>query len=519
MYWKNFYHYLCLIASGYILGLLSFHLLPTKTALYISVILFIIVHISTILAVKNYFDGKGIKLYLLIAFFFISVISGNLRLMCFNHTNYSILNSFEGEKAVYLCKITSAPKKTNDENTVNVSGTVYSISNAESSFDVSINVNLYLKQSSYNKVSLNDDIKFYHTYEKETSDNLYAKSKNQLATFYISKYVKTNDKAFKPSLSYRFKILGAYIRTKILFAVEKVFEYNKQSSAIVKAILTGDKDGFSDYLYNALSDAGFLHVAAISGTHVSILFSFLAIMLSSVNLSKKLQIFISAAVILIYSSVSEFTPSVLRASIMLIVFMLSTILDREYHSLTALFFSAVVILIIYPYALFSAGFLLSFGATLGIVVFYSLFLKHFRSIFKKLSGFLPLESISLSVSAFIGTLPFTLFFFQKLSFWSTVTNIWILPIVSVILCTGFLSAIFYYICPFISFNVLRYITEPFIYVLIWTAKTFSSLKFGIISFDYIPWFTYIYYVLFFFMLLYALKLKSKKAPIDILKSK
>lgn len=502
MHIKNFYLYLCLISSGYILGLLTFHFCGSFISSAVLLILLITVYISIILSVYSYFNGKKLKFLLLIIFFFTSVISGNLRIMFFNHSNYKLLSSFEGENAVYLCKITSVPKPCDEEDTVNVSAMVYSVLNNKNQYNTSFNINLYLKQSSYNKVTLDDDIKFYHKYEKD--DNIYAKSKNQLTTFYISKYVKTNDKLFNPNLSYRFKILGAKVRDKILTACDKVFEYNKQSCLVVKAILTGDKTGFSDYLYNAMADAGFLHVAAISGTHVSILFSFITILLSSVNINKKFQILLSVILILIYSSVSEFTPSVLRASIMLIMFMFSTVLDREYHSLTALFFSAIVILIIYPYALFSAGFLLSFGATLGIVVFYNLFFKLFIKILKKAALLLPTKSICVSVSAFIGTFPFTLLFFEKLSFWSILTNIWILPAVYVILCSGFLAALFYYIYPPISL-FLRYVAEPFVYIVIWTAKTFSSFKFGIISFNFIPWCTYVYYILFFFILLYILK--------------
>ena len=111
----------------------------------------------------------------------------------------------------------------------------------------------------------------------------------------------------------------------------------------------------------------------------------------------------------------------------------------------------------------------------------------------------------------LGTAPFTLLFFDKLSFWSVITNLWIVPLVYIVFCIGMFSSLFYYIYPPVTY-MLRYLCEPCIYIIIKTARVFSNLKFGIISPDYTPWCFYAYYTAFFFLLIHFIKRKNNVRP-------
>jgi len=177
--------------------------------------------------------------------------------------------------------------------------------------------------------------------------------------------------------------------------------------------------------------------------------------------------------------------------------------------LTALFFSAVIILLIYPVKLFSASFQLSFGATLGIALFYRGLNNLFISLSKSLCPVFLINSVALSSASFLGTLPFCLSHFNTIKFISLLTNIWIIPIVTIVFCLGLLSSIIFYVCPWISFNVLRYLCEPFIFLIVKTANMFLEPKYGILEFDFVPSALYTYSIAFMIILRKLIKISHR----------
>ena len=502
---EGFRHYLILACIGYISGIAVAYFSEPSILFYTLiyfVVLSILLFIKLVICIAR--KIKFSKIMALTLLFIIPFVAGSLHLTLRNINTLNKLHILENDNALYIAKITSVPQKTSYD-TLTTDAFIFKITNNEQSEDVNINIHLFFKNNSYSEIKFGDTVKFYAAYTpRESEYSIYQKSRNQVATFYVGKCVKENNIKAPFKLSLFLSDTGVFIRDKALTAIDSIYSYNPESSAVVKAILTGDKTDFSDNLYNAFSDAGFLHVAAISGMHVSILFAVLSVLLLLLRLNRKILTVISVFIILLFCSASLFTHSVLRASIMLILSVSSMHLNREYDSLTALFFSALIILIIYPYALFTSGFLLSFGATLGIIIFYRPLSRCLRKIF------IP-DAIPLSVSAFLGTAPFTLLFFDKLSFWSVITNLWIVPLVYIVFCIGMFSSLFYYVYPPVTY-MLRYLCEPCIYIIIKTARIFSNLKFGIISPDYTPWCFYAYYTAFFFLLIYFIKRKNNVRP-------
>lgn len=508
---KNFRHYLVLITIGYISGLIFARYTEPIFAFY-SIIFSTVLNL--VLIIKIIFNLFKFRIFkkpsVLMLIFLIPFILGYTNHFFWNNKGLYQFSLLEYDYAGYVARINSYPEEIS-YNTLVSDATIYKIINNSEVEDANINIRLFLKSTDMEPVSLGDTIKFYTKYIPQDNEyTIYQKGKNQIASLSTSRYLKTDEYPVPPYAYNIFSDFGQKIRAYILNSIDKVYGYNLESAAIVKAILTGHKNDLSDNLYNAFADAGFLHVAAISGTHVSILFTFLSFFLFTLRINKKLTTLITAIIIMVFSSVAAFTPSVIRASIMLILSMFAMYLNREYDPLTALFFSALVILIKYPYALYTSGFLLSFGAALGIIIYYRYFSKIFKKLFGKFTTVLFTDSIAVSISAFLGTAPFTLFFFKSLSLWSLITNIWIVPMVLVIFCLGILSSITYYIYPPIAFDIIRYLNEPFILFMIKTAKTFSSFKIGIYSPAFVPWCIYLYYIVFIFLLYYYLKKGIKK---------
>jgi len=501
----NFRHYLVLTSIGYISGLLLIKFSEPVFTFYIIIFLIIFLNVIIIKLIIYLKKRKHFpKIMSLSLLFIIPLITGSIRLYLWNNESLKILHTLEYDNAIYTCKITSIPERTSN-NTYMTNALLFKIRNNANEKEVNMNIRLFFNETSFESISLGDTIKFYTQYHPKINNYaIYQKGRNQVATLSANRCIKVHDADVPFNAAAFISVIGVNIQNLVLTAIDKIYSYNPESAAVIKAILTGNKSGFSNYLYDAFKDSGFLHVAAISGMHVSILFSILSVFLLNIRINKKLSILVSAAIIILFSSVASFTPSVLRAAIMLILSNFSILVNKEYDSLTALFFSALIILIIYPFALFTSGFLLSFGATLGLIVFYKHFSKGLKKLFGKFSSILMTDSIAISISAFLGTAPFSLLFFGDLSLWSLVTNIWIVPLVYIVFCLGLISCVFYYIYPPVAF-VLRFLNEPCTYIIIKTAKIFSDFKFIVISPDYIPWCFYIFYSGLFFILVYLLK--------------
>ena len=129
-----------------------------------------------------------------------------------------------------------------------------------------------------------------------------------------------------------------------------------------------------------------------------------------------------------------FSPSVVRAVIMAIIVLIGQILYRETDIITSLSFAAVILLVFSPITLFNMGFQLSFAATFSLILFY----KHIKKLlsFKFIPKYLT-DLLAVTLSAQLGVLPITAFYFNKISLISVFTNIVVVPLTGIITILGF----------------------------------------------------------------------------------
>lgn len=371
-------------------------------------------------------------------------------------------------------------------------------------YEDSSKIKLYFKESTFDPIEIFDTVEFYAEHLMQAPKYaLREKSENALV-FSAKVCTRTGTRKGVPTLEELAALIGGNIR----FTADTIFSYNPQRASIVKGILTGDKDDFSPKMYTGFSDAGFMHIAAVSGMHVSILFAMISAVLSRLRAKRRTIAFVTVPAIFIFSAVSGFTPSSLRAAIMLSLSIASVFFGKEYDMLSALFFSALVILIISPYKLFTASFVLSFGATLGIALFYTP-CKNLMSKRLRLPSFIA-DSISLSISAFLGTAPFCAAFFGNINLISILTNIWIIPVVTAAFTLS-LSACMLHFFPFVSEHLLVYFCEPPLMIIEMTANLFYGTGIGKISFSYVPPAFYGLYAAFIIILIRL----SRKNHVDI----
>ena len=289
-----------------------------------------------------------------------------------------------------------------------------------------------------------------------------------------------------------FERLGTALRKYILKSA-KYYSYADDERELLKGILVGETNDFSNELYAKYSESGLIHVASVSGMHTSYLFLAISIILGMFKTPKRFICLFSIPIVILFASASLFTPSVCRAAIMMVVFLLSGIFRRRNDGITSLSIAGLMLLIDNPYCLESCSALLSFGATLGILIYQPLMQNRLSFAFLKvppknpsksrIGNFLKrapyklnnytLTSIILSLSATIGLVYFMAYFFGMLQWGSIFANILVFPLVAASFILGYINCFVGAISRFLAFFVGNMLINPVLYLTNVVATVFS----------------------------------------------
>jgi competence protein ComEC len=210
--------------------------------------------------------------------------------------------------------------------------------------------------------------------------------------------------------------------------------HNKRSLAIAKALTLGIKDELDNELRNAYASAGAMHVLAVSGLHVGIIFLIISTVLKKWRNHKTgryLFAIVNISILWSYAFITGLSPSVQRAAMMFSFIILAQAMRRQTNIYNTLAASAFVLLSINPFLLFSVGFQLSYLAVLGIVFFQP-----------KLYGLLQFKFLlwdkiwaitCVSIAAQLATAPLGLLYFHQFPTYFFLSNLVVIPAAFVIL--------------------------------------------------------------------------------------
>lgn len=242
---------------------------------------------------------------------------------------------------------------------------------------------------------------------------------------------------------------------------------NERNAYIAYAVLFGDQSGIDDEVDEVYRNSGIVHVLTVSGLHIAFIVGALMLLLKLFKGNKFLSLTIISIVLLFYCYLCGFTPSVVRATIMAIVLLLSRICNRPYDGLNSLAIAGFVIVCFSPLSTVDVGFLMSFFC----VMFILLLAKPFT---KLLSFVMPRKVASVmavSISAQIGILPFTASFFSSFNFLSVFANFLVIPIFSIIFPALFVLA---FLLSFMSFLGPVLIVFDYAFDLVFIIASFFS---------------------------------------------
>ena len=232
------------------------------------------------------------------------------------------------------------------------------------------------------------------------------------------------------------------IRTNVL----KILKTNIKSQnelSIAEALLIGYRDELDRDLVRAYSNTGVVHIIAISGLHLGMIYGLLLFLFKPFNRYKFSKILKPITIIFIlwlFSFIAGMAPSILRSAIMFTCIVIADSLGKRSNIYNGLALSALIILIINPFSLWDVGFQLSYSAVLSIVVFSPYVKKWFYFKNKLLKGFWELNAITLSAQ--ILTLPIVLYHFHQFPNLFLFANIFAVPFSGLILYAELLLLIF-----------------------------------------------------------------------------
>jgi len=242
--------------------------------------------------------------------------------------------------------------------------------------------------------------------------------------------------------------------------------------AIASALTFGYKDELSNTIKGIFSKTGAMHVLAVSGLHVGIIYLIISSLFNLIKLPYKFSWIIEIIILLliwVYAIITGLSPSVLRAATMMSFLVIANIFNKNSSIYNTLGLSAFCMLLTNPFLIIDVGFQLSFLAVIGIVYIYPIIfnivtLKNY--LLNKLWTIL-----SVSLAAQIATFPISIYYFHQFPNLFLISNIVVIPLVFVLLVIGLSTLI-------LSFNISlsTLLVKFYSYLLSFLIETLSYLE-------------------------------------------
>ena len=363
-----------------------------------------------------------------------------------------------------------------------------------------VRIRLYLPESGM-ELAPGDEIRGSARFsaERETNDDLYQRSRGCLLTGRMAHpvYEKGNGNQL------------LFVPQHCAEAMRRALEQSMPEDCLgyLTALVTGDKSRMSYGVKNDLSVAGVSHTVAISGMHVSVLVGLFALLLGR---RSRLTTFLGILLVLFFVLFTGASYSVIRAAVMLLLFLLAPLFRRESDTPTSLAASLLLTLLFNPYAIANLGLQLSYAAVCGLLLLTEPLYRYFRStrLIIRLTG-LPgpqatakelsqakkklekrplrrwlgrlvdwiLGTVSATLGALCFTLPLVYLAFGRLNLYGIWVNLLVLPVTTVCFVGGILTGILAVALPGVGRLAAMGLCLPVRYVL-WVCRWAARLPFA-----------------------------------------
>lgn len=260
------------------------------------------------------------------------------------------------------------------------------------------------------------------------------------------------------------------LRSAIKKAIYRVF--SDETGALAAALILGDRSGLSAETLGDFGKVGIIHIICVSGLHLSLWSMLIIALFRKTGINKRLTSFVAAVFVVGFMFLTGLTYSVVRAGIMMLVFLLGDVMLKRTDSLNSLGFALTAIAAVNPFALGAVGLQLSALSSLGVILFNQYIWRdisdfigriRYKFINNAVSKIVSLFMISVSAMAF--TLPITMKIYGGFNFLSPAVNVAAVPAASLAMILFVCSVLFGSVFPsfFNPFAALSRLVSGFIF--------------------------------------------------------
>ena len=214
--------------------------------------------------------------------------------------------------------------------------------------------------------------------------------------------------------------------------IDKLRTLLQEDAALAEALLLGETEGMPEEIRAGFRKAGVAHVLSVSGLHAMLIMSLVVMLLERFSPSPRVMLCLSGVLLAFYGALVGMNAPMIRAAVLVLYQLLGRCVRRHADPLTGLSAGFITVLIIHPLDLFSAGFQMSFGAVLGMIMLGDRvrgFLARIRN--KTLRGICTAYGVTLSAT--LGTALPMIYCFNRLSLIGVVVNPLICALIELLL--------------------------------------------------------------------------------------
>ena len=348
------------------------------------------------------------------------------------------------------------------------------------------NIVVYLKRDTTIKLAIGSSIflnsKFGYVNEPKNPHEFNYQEFLERKNIYNTVYAKPEQisvlKDFKQSFS--LMQFGAKIKSRVV-SILRDCGLSQQAFSICTALLVGYDDEIDKDIMQSFSHSGTLHILSVSGMHTGLLYALIIsvfLFFDKYDKYKKSKCLTIILFLLLFVIITGFSPSVLRAALMLSLVSIGSAFYKQGNSYNTLLVSAFVLLLYNPYLIEDASFLLSYFAVFGIMYLYPILHRLF--IFDNKIGQWFWNLILMSVAATVFTLPISLYFFHQFPIWFAFSNLIIIPISIFLMATAVILIVCYKIAFLKVFLV--FLINGSTAIMLWIAQLTDNSSYGFIDF-------------------------------------
>ncbi len=299
---------------------------------------------------------------------------------------------------------------------------------------------------------------------------------------YFQSYADSSDWKFSKRPDHH-SFIGLFISCReYLLEILKSHNIEEREFAVLSALVLGKSSGIDAELMSAYAGVGAVHVLAVSGLHVALIYVLLAPLMKKLLHSNKwrlIKTIIPIVLLWTYAGITGFSPSVLRAALMFSFFIIADNYQKQNNIYNTMSASALVLLLYNPMMLLELGFQLSYLAVLGIVVLQQKIVTLFYPGNKLLIWAWKLTAVS--IAAQIATFPITIYYFHQFPNYFLLSNFLVIPLSTLILYVSLSFFAFSWIPVVGNFlaHLSAFLTRVMNDIMIWMNELPQSVTNGI----------------------------------------